>query len=101
MCFCPVYLCLWLQKWEHATLPGVSDVFSEVLGPGDPMSAAETYWMQLATTLQQSSGPTGGCRSWGQTNVIQHVLCVASGPHGDGSRKLSVSGDISKRGGKV
>lgn len=51
---------LLLQKWEHATLPGVSDVFAEVLGPGDPMSAAEAYWMQLAVTLQQSSGPTGG-----------------------------------------
>lgn len=41
------------------------EAFAEVVGQGDPVTAAEAYWMQLAATLQAGSGPTGVCGAGG------------------------------------
>lgn len=51
-------LALLSQKWEHATPAAITEVFAEVLGQGDPVTAADMHIMQLASTLQHSAAPS-------------------------------------------
>lgn len=51
------------------------EAFAEVVGQGDPVTAAEAYWMQLAATLQAGSGPTGVCGA-GCVGGFERCMCV-------------------------
>lgn len=70
-------------KWEHGGGTAVPEAFAEVVGQGDPVAAAETYWMQLAATLQAGSGPTGSAgpsplRSPTPLSSDNHAAAVAA-----------------------
>lgn len=49
------------QKWEHATAATIAETFADVVGQGDPVSAAEGHWMQLTASLAgaQQQQPAG------------------------------------------
>jgi hypothetical protein len=55
-----VVLLLCVQRWEAGVASTLAAVFSEAVGQGDPVAAAQTHWMQLTATLQPASAHTTG-----------------------------------------